>query len=386
MPPASTSYAYSPRWVAIMFAGVFFTFAPIWLILTSSFVNAPPLGGMLVLFALSGLIAMGYATAGMYSRRALFAVVPFHVGAIVLLAIFRPFGTHQSPPSVEGVASVLSIALGYTLFIVFITGEGARTLRLRTELALARSIHDTLVPPIHHRSEGLEVFATSSPSTEMGGDLIDIVATERHTDVYLADISGHGVRAGVVMAMVKSAIRTRLASGGTLAEIASDLNRVLQELTPDEMFATFLCVRTHHADGRGSADRRAEVVIAGHLPIFHLHADSTLSTIDNEALPLGVLPDEAFPERSITLRPGETLLALTDGLTEATGRDGRMLGLDPFPQALVRHRKLGLEALHDAMLGVARENAPQTDDQTVLLMRITHPGSTPSPGSADPPQ
>lgn len=376
MPATTRSYSYAPRWIAILYAGVFFTFAPLWLLMISSYANEPPPMGLAFLFGLSGLVAVGYATAGMFTRKVLFLVIPAHIGAIVLCAKYAPFGTHRAPPSIEGLASVLSIALGYALFIIFITGEGARTLRLRTELALARTIHDTLVPPIRHRAGPLEVYASSSPSTEMGGDLIDLVATEAHTDVYLADVSGHGVRAGVVMAMVKSAIRTRLASGGDLSDIARDLNSVLHDLTPDEMFATFVCLR-FRADASG-----ADVVIAGHLPIFHLHADATISTIDNEALPLGVVPDEAFPLRTIELAPGDTLLAFTDGLSEASGPAG-LLGLQPLRETLLREGRRPLTEIHDALLRVAREYAPQTDDQTVLLVRITEPGSTQGPDSPD---
>ncbi len=77
----------------------------------------------------------------------------------------------------------------------------------------------------------------------MGGDIIDAVCGDHTVDVYLADVSGHGVGAGIVMSMVKGAIRMRLRAGGSLPALAADLNAVLTELTRDDMFATFAAVR-----------------------------------------------------------------------------------------------------------------------------------------------
>ncbi len=77
-------------------------------------------------------------------------------------------------------------------------------------MRLARQIHETLVPPIDYEDERIEVFGLSRASAAMGGDLVDLVHRDGSLDVYLADVSGHGVRAGVVMGMLKAAIRMRL--------------------------------------------------------------------------------------------------------------------------------------------------------------------------------
>jgi hypothetical protein len=93
----------------------------------------------------------------------------------------------------------------------------------------------------------------------MGGDLIDVVVHEGRLDILLGDVSGHGLGAGVVMAMLKSCVRTRLLHDASLEEVVADANRVLADLTESNMFATFAApvrlkyvvdevVRVHVAD------------------------------------------------------------------------------------------------------------------------------------------
>ena len=361
---APISLSHAPRWRWLLYAAVFFTFAPIWLLFISSFKDPPPIGGFLFLATLSGLIAVGYAFAGRQSSKILFWVIPIHISAIFLIPIFKPLGIRSAAPSLEGIASILFIAIGYILFIKYITGEGARTLRVRTEMGLARQIHLTLVPPIHLEGAHVEIVATSDASTEMGGDLVDLIMGEGHIDVAIADVTGHGVRAGVVMAMVKSAIRTRLASPGSLAEITADLNRVLHDLTPTELFVTFACLRIY-------PDATTDLVLAGHPPILHLRTGSDeIVEYVPDSMPLGIVPTEPYPARTITCRPGDILVALTDGLTEAVAASGKMLGLEPIRQALLRARDRPLRELHATILATVRNTTSQTDDQSLLIARF----------------
>jgi hypothetical protein len=93
--------------------------------------------------------------------------------------------------------------LGYRLLVIFIKTEGLATVRMQTELALAHGIQATLVPTISFQGDRFEVYVKSIPSTEMGGDLIDIVENDGTLLAYVADISGHGLAAGQLMGMLK---------------------------------------------------------------------------------------------------------------------------------------------------------------------------------------
>jgi serine phosphatase RsbU (regulator of sigma subunit) len=89
--------------------------------------------------------------------------------------------------------------------------QGLRYFRVQTEIELAEQIHRSLVPPIARHASNHEFYGVSAPSGEMGGDLVDVVQCGNKRIAYLADVSGHGVPSGVLMAMVKSAIRMQLA-------------------------------------------------------------------------------------------------------------------------------------------------------------------------------
>jgi phosphoserine phosphatase RsbU/P len=127
------------------------------------------------------------------------------------------------------------------------------------------------------------------PSGTVGGDLLDVVTAGDFFCAYLADVAGHGVPAGVLMSMVKSAVRMRIASVGSYDdELLPALNDVLQPLTSPSVYATFAYIA-------GGGDSRLRFSLAGHLPIFHFkfakhHAE--LCRVEN--LPLGMFADASY--------------------------------------------------------------------------------------------
>lgn len=95
---------------------------------------------------------------------------------------------------------------GISGLISFLTGEGLANLRLQTELALAHEIQTVLVPPISYKGAEFEAYGRSIPSEKVGGDLVDIVEAGGLL-AYVADVSGHGLPAGQLMGMLKTAVR-----------------------------------------------------------------------------------------------------------------------------------------------------------------------------------
>src|SRR5579864_9688529 len=112
----------------------------------------------------------------------------------------------------------------------------------RRKLSLPRKYTAAWLPPIAVSTSQHEFYGVSAPSGEMGGDLVDLVQDGDKWIGYLADVSGHGVPSGVLMAMVKSAVRMRLATSSEPQVLLEDLNRVISELTAAEMFVTLAFV------------------------------------------------------------------------------------------------------------------------------------------------
>src|SRR5262249_23323001 len=98
------------------------------------------------------------------------------------------------------------ITLGYMFVVTFVSTEAAKYFRVEAETELAEHVQAELVPPIDMITSGLEICGKSIPSKTVGGDLVDAVLFGGELTCYLADVSGHGIGAAVLMSMVKSAV------------------------------------------------------------------------------------------------------------------------------------------------------------------------------------
>jgi len=387
MPPDHPSLSKPPAPDWLLYLGIFLIFGPLGMLLGMVWDNASGWAGALVMAAFSGTIAVGWSYAFTARRMWLLAliipgsfVVPFWVfpwlGAVGLFDIGRTLGSEWRR-GVLAIIMVAGVTAGFTLFITYIRRSERVGERNRAELDLAGQIHRTLVPDVSLRTARLEVLGRSIPSTEMGGDLVDVVmprGENGHVDVYLADVSGHGVKAGIVMGMVKSAIRTRLLGDASsqgepapLHELLGDLNAVLEKLIAPEMFATFACLRF----GAPHADGRVEFALAGHLPILHYRAhERRVDDLPNEHLPLGLEPDEAFTSTTATAAPGDTFAMFTDGLSETADAKGRQLGLGGVRAAFEASATRPLKELFDAVFAAASVHGTTNDDRTLVLVRV----------------
>ena len=241
--------------------------------------------------------------------------------------------------------------------------EGWRYVRTCTEIALARDIHRLLVPPIARRVGSFEFRGTSVPSGDVGGDLIDLVETDGRWIGYVADVSGHGVGAGLMMGMVKSAARTQLLAPRPLGELLDTLNVVLFDLKKPGMFVTFAGLQF---DGTANL----EFAVAGHLPILHYRsATSTLDELSTPQTPLAMFEGRQFCDSRIAFSPGDLFVILTDGLTEVFDRKDEEFGFDRFKALVAESASMPLDRLHDTLLAAVRGHGSQVDDQTLLLIR-----------------
>ena len=166
---------------------------------------------------------------------AVLVVLQFFIGVIDTKAanwMARSFHLHAVLPE-QGVhfaaTCILVVTIAsYFLFITFIRTQGKRSLILQNELELAHSIQRTLVPTLQIRTPRFELYGISQPSEKVGGDLVDAVTLPNGDLVaFLADISGHGLPASILMGRVKTAARTALLDGGE-PEPADTLPRLAQ--------------------------------------------------------------------------------------------------------------------------------------------------------------
>ncbi len=139
-------------------------------------------------------------------------------------------------------------------------------LKSRRELTLARTIQNTLVPSVTYKDIHVEAYGQTIPRDEVGGDLVDLVAAGPDLIAYVADVSGHGLPAGVLMGMVKTAVRYGLQLGQALPVLLDSLNRVLPGVKQPDMYATFAGLRL--AGSNQDGPNQAEYISAGHVPLL----------------------------------------------------------------------------------------------------------------------
>jgi hypothetical protein len=355
----------------VFFAGVFCLFASLVLVGSStkfqSETNFERIGAAII----SGGFAIGWAYAG--TRRVLWMLLLLAVpqfACFTLLAWLS--GPHHDLAGValehklrlNGYAAIMLIIAGYALFVFFFNFEGARFFRTQTEVQLAGEIHRTLVPPRHDTIGTVELFGTSIPSGEVGGDLFDIVRSHGGWHAYVADVSGHGVAAGMLMSMIKSTASMQLTKLNKPADLLSDLNDVMQPITAPANYVTFAYV------GGKDGDESLVFALAGHLPILHYRAQAqSIVEHSDSNLPIGLFRNRTFEISHLSLLPGDLLAIITDGFTEVVDSQEREIGLEEFKSQLLACAQQSLPEIYRGLRSATMRFGKQTDDQTLLLIR-----------------
>src|SRR5277367_6164410 len=259
---------------ALFFAGVFCLFATLVLVGTSMSFQSQTLPDMIGGALISGGFAIAWAYGGTRRIFWLFPIVAvLQFAANTLLESFLgPRHTLNVQEMghkllLHGYTEMALIIAGYALFIIFFSRDGSRFFRTQTEVRLAGEIHRSLVPARHETIGKMELFGTSIPSSEVGGDLFDIVQSNGNWHAYVADVSGHGVAAGILMSMIKSTASMQLTKLKKPADLLADLNDVMQPFTSPANYLTFAYVG-------GNGTDRLSFALAGHLPILHYRAQT----------------------------------------------------------------------------------------------------------------
>ncbi len=322
--------------------------------------------------AAAGLMAVLMAVLSFRSRRGvLAAALVFAAGAFLIVRSTAPTLVWSLPfdqaaftrrLSLDAGAVMLCSMLGYALFLTFIGNEGFRQVRYATEMALARTLQEALVPPIDTTVAGLQFYGRSVPSEDVGGDLLDLWHDGETASVYVADVSGHGVAAGAMMGMAKSAIRVQLLMDRSLDRLFENLNDVLVDLTPINMYLTLVSVRFRA--------ERTEICSAGHLPVlWYSRQAGRIERLQSQQIPIAFLKETDYCCTLVPRTDGDLFVLLTDGITETRNAAGELFGLERVEAVIRRMPDAPLPEIYQAVIDAARAFGPTEDDRTLLLVR-----------------
>lgn len=363
---------------ALFFASVFFLFGSI------GFISAGPregLGPAGFSAFYSAAIAVAFAwlgTRGHYLGSVALALV-VALGSPYLFRWVIPQTRSLPGPGLAALFAVVAILVAYVLMLVFIGTEGRRFHRLHTEIELAVKIQQTLAPAVQRQIGDYEFAGAARPSGEVGGDLVDVVESPQGWFGYIADVAGHGVAAGVLTGLVKSAVRTNLLHSSSSDGMVANLNHVLNDLLPPESFVAFAGLGA--VDGNGLL----RFVAAGQPPMLHFQARTgAVQRVAVENFPLGMFPQGDFASVSLACLPGDVLAVFTDGFTEVCDRRQREFGLDRLSEVLGRCARQPLPQALAELAASVQAFGLQTDDQTMLLIRRRPDEAQPRHGARGP--
>lgn len=281
--------------------------------------------------------------------------------------VFAPWPLPQTLKErvfIDAIGIWVSAGLGFRLLPSFVTNEGLANLTMQTELSLAHGIQATLVPTLSFQTPKFEVYGKSIPSTEMGGDLIDVIQSDGSLLAYVADISVHGLPAGQLMGTLKTAMRVSLQFHQQPVALLESVDRVPPAVEEPEMYATLALL---YFDGSA----QAEYALAGHVPILH-YRESSRDTVrlSAEQFPLGLIPGSPYASDRVSYLPHDLFLMLTDGITEIVNERDEEFGLGRLERLLSKHAAQPLSEIWELVMGEVRQNGVQQDDQSLLLLRV----------------
>jgi serine phosphatase RsbU (regulator of sigma subunit) len=244
--------------------------------------------------------------------------------------------------------------------------------QLARDLELAHRVQQGLLPTRPPEVPGYEIFDFYEPARSVGGDFFSYVPIHGgKVAVVLADVSGKGVAAALLMAALSADIRYCLASEPDLAKAMALVNESFHRGGWDDRFATLVVAVLD------PARHAVEICNAGHLPVFLRDSGGVRHVAgDLEGLPLGMDPDQIFRTCTIELPPEGLFVVCTDGVTEAMDHASTCYGLEQLEAVMARPTdsasELGRSILADVERHVA--GAAVADDICLVCVRRQAPG------------
>ncbi|NLE51704.1 MAG: GAF domain-containing protein [Chloroflexi bacterium] len=258
--------------------------------------------------------------------------------------------------------------------------EATTAERIERELEVARDIQRSFLPDTFPSEPGWDVSAFYRAARQVGGDFYDFFEVDDHQwAVVVADVADKGVGASLFMALSRTLLRAVGSNRRTPGETLARVNDILLRDTRSDLFVTVWYGLWNAYTG---AVRFAS---AGHNPPLLIHADGTAEPLNARGIALGVVPDIHLEESEITLRPGDLLVAYTDGVTEALRSDQTEFGVVGLQSTLTHLRHLSAEEITRGLL-TAIDNfvvsEPQFDDITMVVLKHLEGSDIPQPPKA----
>ena len=260
----------------------------------------------------------------------------------------------------------------FALYNAIVYSEANEKKRLDRDLEIARDIQRILLPSTSPEVKGFEISGVNIPARQVSGDYFDYIKVdEQHFGIVIADVSGKGVPASLIMAMCRSVLRSQAPTNASPADVLRKVNRQLFPDMKEDMFISMAYLILDGAAGDISIAR------AGHdAPLLYTSKDRKIAKVNPPGMALGVDAGSVFDRltrnHTIHLDPDDCLVLYTDGVTEALDAQGMEFGMEKMTQAVQTSAPEGAPAIVKRLTDDLRSFAgatPQNDDITLIVIR-----------------
>ena len=245
--------------------------------------------------------------------------------------------------------------------------EQRRAQRLQDEeFQEARQIQDSLLPTQLPQVAGYEIAAMTQPLRFVGGDYYSVVRiNDRHTAFCIADVSGKGMPAALLMSSLQAALQPLILQNLSPRELCRRLNRILCDLTPVGKFISFFYAVLD------SFENRLTYCNAGHNPPLLIRSDGQSTELKSTGAVLGQFPDWVYEQNELQMKSADRLLLFTDGLVEASNSSDEPFGENNLIRIARENAQSSAQDLMGLLIRAASQHAAEhfQDDASLIVLK-----------------
>lgn len=262
----------------------------------------------------------------------------------------------------------------FALYNAIIYSEANEKKRLDHDLEIARDIQRILLPSEAPSVNGFEISGINIPARQVSGDYFDYIKVDdERLGVAIADVSGKGVPASLIMAICRSVLRSQATQNPSPADVLQKVNRQLYPDIKEDMFISMAYLILDHAHNGVILSR------AGHdAPLLYKSSSQTVTPLKPPGMVLGIDSGNVFDrltsDVAVPLERDDCLVLYTDGVTEAIDTEGNEFGVERVIQSLRASAMNGASAIVTRLIDDLRNfvgSHPQNDDITLIAIRKT---------------
>ena len=291
----------------------------------------------------------------------------------VLAVANGPMGTPFSEGDFDVFKSIAEQS-AFALYNAIVYSEASEKKRLDRDLHIARDIQRILLPSGSPQVDGFEICGLNIPAKQVSGDYFDYIpVTEEQVGVAIADVSGKGIPASLIMAMCRSVLRSQAPGNLSAADVLRKVNRQLFPDIKEDMFISMAYLLLSKGSNHVTLSR------AGHdAPMLYRAADRSVERLNPRGMALGIdsggVFDRVTADFDFDLETGDCVVLYTDGVTEALDEEGSEFGMDKMILAIQSSAPEGAAAILRKVTDELTEfsgTEPQNDDITLIAIRKT---------------